>query len=125
MLNLRNDLAERVSSIERLQALVAEKDLAVERINSSVRADHEATIPNLEHVIADKDAVLAEKNAALAEKDAALTAKDAALAEKDAALVEKDAAVQRLEAAVQELATCRSMRITAPMRAIGRLFKSE
>jgi uncharacterized protein YoxC len=41
-----------------------------------------------------------------------------------AALAEKDAAVQRLEATIHQLATCRSMRITAPMRAIGRLFKS-
>ena len=81
-LNLRNDLAERVSSIERLQA------------------------------------VLAEKAAALAEKNAVL-------AEKDAVLAEKDAAVRRLEAIIHQLETCRSMRITAPMRAIGRILKSE
>jgi hypothetical protein len=38
-------------------------------------------------------------------------------------LAGRDDTIRRLEAAVQELATCRSMRVTAPMRAFGRLFK--
>jgi hypothetical protein len=87
------------------------------------RLELENAVQSLRSVLAEREVSIERMHAALAEKGAALAEKDAALAEKDAALAEKDAAIQRLEAAVHQLSSCRSMRVTAPMRAIGRLFK--
>ncbi len=100
-------LDARAAEVMRLDALVGEREAAIERQNAHV-LHLEGLVEFRDRIVVERDAQLVAANAArepvTAERDAAVIARDNATTQRDAAADARDAAVRERDAALQGLA---------------------
>lgn len=110
-----NEVAEKESTIQRLNLIVAQRDATIKEINDTIAAKKAAidavdalvverniTINERDATIVAKDATIATLNATTAERDATIVTRNTTIAERDATIVERDRTVVEQDQSIRE-----------------------
>ena len=119
---LSQAVAERDGRIEGLSQAVAERDGRIEGLSQAV-AERDGRIEGLSQAVAERDGRIEGLSQAVAERDGRIEGLSQAVAERDGWIEGLSEAVAERDGRIEGLHRSTSMRVTAPLRYLGRVSR--